>query len=132
MNKINYFKCQVFIVLVLLVVLLVLYSVIVLDCICVIFNGNENLIIVMLKNGNVILFYFVQVWLEDDKFVKDICYFIVLLLLQCIELKFDGQVKVQLLLVVVSLLQDWESLFYFNVWEILLKSDKFNMFQLVL
>lgn len=94
--------------------------VIVFDCICLVFCGEDKLISVDLKNVNSKLFYLVQFWVEDEKGVKIILFLIVVLLVQCIELLVIGQVKIQGMLVLVLFFKDWEIFFYYNVCEILL------------
>lgn len=132
-NLINIVKIVV-LVLVLLVIVVSFFSyvLVMFDRIWLVFNESDKFISVMLCNNDFKLFYLVQSWIEDVKGNKISLLFVVFLLVQCIDVMMNGQVKVQGLLDINKLSVDCESVFYFNVCEILLKLNKLNILQIVL
>lgn len=97
-----------------------------------IFNESDKSISVTLRNNDPKLPYLAQSWIEDEKGVKISSPLAVLPPVQRIEAMMNGQVKIQGLPDIHKLPADRESMFYFNVREIPLKSNKSNTLQIAL
>ncbi|WP_075183138.1 fimbria/pilus periplasmic chaperone [Pantoea sp. 1.19] len=108
------------------------FSAINLDRTRLIITGNETSASMTINNQNEKLPYLAQAWLEDDKGNKVQSPFVVLPPLQRVEPKAKSQVKIQVLPAASTLPQDRESVYYFNLREIPLKSNKPNVLQLAL
>ncbi|CAI0968755.1 fimbria/pilus periplasmic chaperone [Serratia proteamaculans] len=98
----------------------------------VIFNGDQKSISLSISNQNKELPYLAQGWIENAEGNKVTSPLMVLPPLQRVEPGAKSQVKIQASPEVVSLPQDRESLFYFNLREIPPKSSKPNTLQIAL
>lgn len=97
-----------------------------------IINGDEKSISLNISNENKQLPYLAQGWIENEKGEKITKPFTVLPPVQRIEPNERSQIKIQSLPDVMSLPQDRESVFYFNLREIPPVSNKPNSLQLAL
>lgn len=98
----------------------------------VVFNGGEKSVSLSISNENKQLPYLAQGWIEDAKGNKITTPLTVVPPLQRLESGAKSQVKVQALPAANLLVQDRETLFYFNLREVPPKSDKPNTLQLAL
>jgi len=97
-----------------------------------VFNGGEKSISLSISNDNKTLPYLAQGWVEDAQGNKITSPLTVLPPLQRLEPGAQSQVKIQALPAAHQLVQDRETLFYFNLREIPPKSEKPNTLQLAL
>ncbi|WP_080750891.1 fimbria/pilus periplasmic chaperone [Providencia rettgeri] len=97
-----------------------------------IFNGNDKTISLSVTNNNKNLPYLAQGWIEDENGKKIESPLIVLPPVQRVEPDGKTQVRIQSLSDVMSLPQDRETLFYFNLREIPPKSKNSNVLQIAL
>ncbi|OOV89394.1 MULTISPECIES: fimbria/pilus periplasmic chaperone [unclassified Pseudomonas] len=97
-----------------------------------VFDGGEKSISLSISNENKTLPYLAQGWLEDAQGNKINSPLTVLPPLQRLEPGAKSQIKVQALPAANLLVQDRETLFYFNLREIPPKSEKPNTLQLAL
>ncbi|WLH26067.1 fimbria/pilus periplasmic chaperone [Pseudomonas sp. FP215] len=97
-----------------------------------VFNGGEKSISLSISNENKTSPYLAQGWVEDEKGNKITSPLTVLPPLQRLEPGAKSQIKIQALPAANLLVQDRETLFYFNMREIPPKSDKPNTLQLAL
>ncbi|NMY86933.1 fimbria/pilus periplasmic chaperone [Pseudomonas sp. WS 5411] len=97
-----------------------------------VFNGGEKSISLSISNENKTLPYLAQGWVEDEQGNKITSPLTVLPPLQRLEPGAKSQIKVQALPAANLLVQDRETLFYFNLREIPPKSEKPNSLQLAL
>lgn len=98
----------------------------------VVFNGDEKSTSLSISNENKQLPYLAQGWVEDAQGNKVTTPLTALPPLQRLEPGAKSQIKVQALPGANLLVQDRETLFYFNLREIPPKSDKPNTLQLAL
>jgi chaperone protein PapD len=98
----------------------------------VVFNGGEKSTSLTISNENKQLPYLAQGWVEDAQGNKITTPLTVLPPLQRLEPGAKSQIKVQALPAANLLVQDRETLFYFNLREIPPKSEKPNTLQLAL
>lgn len=98
----------------------------------VIYDGGQKSLSLNISNENKQLPYLAQGWIEDAQGNKITSPLTVLPPVQRIEPGEKSQVKVQGLPAALSLPQDRESLFYFNLREIPPRSDKPNTLQIAL
>lgn len=108
------------------------HAAIALDRTRVVFDGGKNSMAVTISNQNKSLPYLAQTWVEDPQGKKVDSPLMALPPLQRVEPGAKGQIKLQTTSSQMTLPQDRESLFYFNVREIPPKSDKPNTLQLAL
>lgn len=97
-----------------------------------VFNGGEKSISLSISNENKTLPYLAQGWVEDEQGNKITSPLTVLPPLQRLEPGAKSQIKIQALPAANLLVQDRETLFYFNLREIPPKSEKPNTLQLAL
>ena len=97
-----------------------------------VFNGGEKSISLSISNDNKTLPYLAQGWVEDAQGNKITSPLTVLPPLQRLEPGAKSQIKIQALPGANLLVQDRETLFYFNLREIPPKSEKPNTLQLAL
>lgn len=97
-----------------------------------VFDGGEKSISLSVSNENKVLPYLAQGWVEDAQGNKITSPLTVLPPLQRLEPGAKSQVKIQALPGANLLVQDRETLFYFNLREIPPKSEKPNTLQLAL
>ncbi|MFI8416177.1 fimbria/pilus periplasmic chaperone [Serratia sp. NPDC078593] len=98
----------------------------------VVFDGSQKSVSLNISNQNKQLPYLAQGWMEDERGNKIQSPFAVLPPVQRIEPGKPSQVKIQALPVVKQLKQDRETVYYFNLREILPKSSKPNALQIAL
>lgn len=98
----------------------------------IIYDGSQKSLSLNISNENKQLPYLAQGWIEDAQGNKIASPLTVLPPVQRIEPGAKSQVKVQGLPAVNLLVQDRESLFYFNLREIPPRSDKPNTLQIAL
>ncbi|MBT2372350.1 fimbria/pilus periplasmic chaperone [Pseudomonas fluorescens] len=97
----------------------------------VVFPGGEKSVTLSINNQNTKMPYLAQGWIEDLEGKKVTSPIIVVPPVQRLEPNAKGQVKLQDA-GLLSLPQDRESVFYFNLREIPPKSDKANTLQIAL
>jgi P pilus assembly chaperone PapD len=97
-----------------------------------VFNGGEKSISLSISNENKTLPYLAQGWVEDEQGNKITNPLTALPPLQRLEPGAKSQIKVQAMPAANLLVQDRETLFYFNLREIPPKSEKPNTLQLAL
>lgn len=97
-----------------------------------VFNGGEKSISLSISNENKTLPYLAQGWVEDEQGNKITSPLTALPPLQRLEPGAKSQIKVQAMPAANLLVQDRETLFYFNLREIPPKSEKPNTLQLAL
>nr|WP_274705072.1 fimbria/pilus periplasmic chaperone [Pseudomonas sp. BF61] len=97
-----------------------------------VFNGGEKSISLSISNENKTLPYLAQGWVEDEQGNKITSPLTALPPLQRLEPGAKSQIKIQGLPAANLLVQDRETLFYFNLREIPPKSEKTNTLQLAL
>ena len=95
-------------------------------------NGGEKSISLSISNENKTLPYLAQGWVEDEQGNKITSPLTALPPLQRLEPGAKSQIKVQAMPAANLLVQDRETLFYFNLREIPPKSEKPNTLQLAL
>lgn len=98
----------------------------------VIYTSAEKSVSLSISNMNKQLPYLAQGWIEDAEGQKISSPLIVLPPIQRLEPGASSQVKIQGLPAAMSLPQDQESLFYFNLREIPPRSEKANTLQIAL
>lgn len=108
------------------------HAAIALDRTRVVVEGGQKSVSLAVSNENKQLPYLAQGWIEDEKGNKITHPMTVLPPVQRIEPGAKSQVRIQTLPDMVTLPQDRESLFYFNLREIPPRSDKPNTLQLAL
>lgn len=97
-----------------------------------IYNEQDKSTSLRISNASKDLPYLAQAWLEDKDHKKSALPFAVLPPLQRLEAGSESLVRIEKLISVLSLPQDKESVFYFNLREIPPKSDKVNVLQLAM
>jgi len=97
-----------------------------------VFNGGEKSISLSISNDNKTMPYLAQGWVEDAQGNKITNPLTVLPPLQRLEPGAKSQIKIQAMPSAKLLVQDRETLFYFNLREIPPKSEKPNTLQLAL
>lgn len=108
------------------------FAAIALDRTRVIYDGSQKSLSLNVSNENKQLPYLAQSWIEDAQGNKITSPLAVLPPVQRIEPGAKSQVKVQAMPAAQLLVQDRESLFYFNLREIPPRSDKPNTLQIAL
>ena len=98
----------------------------------VIYPGDANSLTLSIRNYNKTLPYLAQAWLEDADGKKINSPFTVLPPLQRLEPNMESLVKIKSLAANLTLPQDKETLFYFNLREIPPRSKKPNTLQLAM
>lgn len=98
----------------------------------VVFDGNQTSVSLNISNQNKQLPYLAQGWIEDEQGNKIQSPLTVLPPVQRIEPGKLSQIKIQALPSVKLLVQDRETLYYFNLREIPPKSTKPNTLQIAL
>ncbi|MHC8339463.1 fimbria/pilus periplasmic chaperone [Pseudomonas sp. HLT2-19-2] len=98
----------------------------------VIYTSAEKSVSLSITNQNQQLPYLAQGWIEDAEGQKISSPLLVLPPIQRLEPGASSQVKIQGLPAAMSLPQDQESLFYFNLREIPPRSEKTNTLQIAL
>ncbi|CAI1938879.1 fimbria/pilus periplasmic chaperone [Serratia fonticola] len=108
------------------------FAAIALDRTRVIYSGDQKSISLNVSNENKQLPYLAQSWIEDAQGNKITSPLTVLPPVQRIEPGAKSQVKVQAMPAAKLLVQDRESLYYFNLREIPPRTDKPNTLQIAL
>ncbi len=108
------------------------FAAIALDRTRVIYSGDQKSISLNVSNENKQLPYLAQGWIEDAQGNKITSPLTVLPPVQRIEPGAKSQVKVQAMPAAKLLVQDRESLYYFNLREIPPRTDKPNTLQIAL
>lgn len=97
-----------------------------------IYNGQNKSISLNIRNENKELPYLAQAWIENEQWVKITTPLVVIPPVQRIEPGAKSMVRINAMPNIITLPQDRESLFYFNLREIPPKSDKQNVMQIAL
>lgn len=98
----------------------------------IVFNGDQKSVSLSISNENKQMPYLAQGWIEDIQGNKISSPLVVLPPVQRVEPGAKSQILIQKLPAISTLLQDRESVFYFNLREIPPRSDKPNTLQIAL